>query len=414
MKLVRYLSFLLIISPLYLFASVKVYVTNNNSQISVLNADNNTFVKNFTPSIGDTTASMLAGVAISPDQATAYVVDTENQGLWIINSANDSTRAFVAFDSASIPLLVAVTPDGSKVYIADRNASVVFVMLTSDNSVSTISGGAIKPSGLAFNPSGTKLYVTDAAFQADTIFVYDTSDDTLITTIDGVRANFIAINAQGIGYEPASDGTDGTDVVVFDTSTDTQTGIIETSGLGLDGVAFTTDGTTAYVASSEDATLQVIINGTLSTPIPLSAAPWQVAINPADQEQVYSTTTPSSTVMVVYDGTQISAPNFDANLTDANYFAYFTGTFLPSNLTGEVINNRFLLQTDIVHRLSWSASASLDVVSYAIFRNGVEIANVAALSYDDHNRSPNTIDFYEVKAVTADGTMSDPASIYIP
>ena len=55
------LAVILLIAPFMLHAYVKVYVTNSDGQISVLNADNNSFIKNFTPTIDATTAGLLQG-----------------------------------------------------------------------------------------------------------------------------------------------------------------------------------------------------------------------------------------------------------------------------------------------------------------------------------------------------------------
>jgi DNA-binding beta-propeller fold protein YncE len=409
------LAFLMLFSLVH--GSTMVYVTSQNSQVAVLDADNNTFLTNFTPSIGSTTASTLTGVAISPDQTTAYIADNGNKGLWIINTSDNSTRAFVSLPAASFPLEVNVTPDGSKVYISDFGAGIVYDMLTANNSVSTISGGATKPAGLAFNPSGSKLYVTDDA--SANIFAYNTSNDSFITTIAGARSLFAAVNGAGIGYE-----TDIASNLVysFNTATDTPLGTIATSGTDLSGVAFTSDGTTAYVGSNGDNTLQVIVSGVPGSPISLTHPPFEVAINPVNNQQVYLTANPASTVMVVENGSQVAAPDFDANLTSAFFLAYFQSSPSPSpsaptSLVGKVIKDRFVLQTDIVHRLTWSASSSSNVVSYVISRNGVQIATIPAdgkLRYDDHNRSPDEVDFYQVSAVDANGNQSTPASVTVP
>lgn len=401
---------LALLLPIGLHAFTKVYVTTAASEIAVINANTNTFINTFIPSSGDTTAADLQGVAISPDQTTAYVVDSTNKGLWIINTSNDSTTAFVSLPDSNIPLQVAVIPDGSKVYVSDRSAASVFVMQTSDYSLSTISGGAVKPSGMAFNPSGTKLYVSDAAFGADRIYVYNTSDNTALTTISGPRASFLAVNSLGVGYAPQATSTA---ISTFNTATDTASSAISTTGNNLDGVAFTSDGTVAYVASNDDSTLKVITSGVQSASISLDQQPWQVAINPLDEEQIYCTTN-GAPLVVVYNGAQIAVPSIEAHVTSSYYLAYIVLPFAPSSLQGEVINNDFILQTDIVHRLMWQASPSSTATGYLVSRNGTALASVTGLSYNDHNRSPDVIDFYEVQTIDATGVLSPPISLSLP
>ncbi len=73
-----------------------------------------------------------------------------------------------------------------------------------------------------------------------------------------------------------------------------------------------------------------------------------------------------------------------------------------SNFKGKIIKNRFLTQTDIVHRLTWTPSPSLTVTSYNIYRNGVLIAKIPAKGpfvYDDHGRHKNKVDTYTLVAL---------------
>lgn len=87
-----------------------------------------------------------------------------------------------------------------------------------------------------------------------------------------------------------------------------------------------------------------------------------------------------------------------------------------TNISGKVIKNRFLTETDIIHRLTWEASPSPNVTSYNIYRNGVLIAQVSAqdpLVYDDHNRSKRKVDTYTIVAIS-NGIPSTSTTIRIP
>ncbi len=87
----------------------------------------------------------------------------------------------------------------------------------------------------------------------------------------------------------------------------------------------------------------------------------------------------------------------------------------PSSFTGNVLKDRFLTQTDIIHKLVWTPPAdSSSVVSYQITRNGAIIALVPAsgpFSYYDHDRSAKRIDNYTIVTMNADGSRSTPLSI---
>ena len=88
----------------------------------------------------------------------------------------------------------------------------------------------------------------------------------------------------------------------------------------------------------------------------------------------------------------------------------------PRNLSGKVINNRFLLQADRIHHLQWDASQDPTVLFYQVFRNGSLIATISAnapLEYDDHRRSAKVADYYLVNDINASGNESSSVSIIL-
>jgi len=405
--------------PLFLNGFTKVYVTSQSGEVTILNADTNTIAGSFTPIFESTTANLLMGIGVSPDGAVAYIADwqtfpsSENvAGIWVIDTVSDVATNFILLD-ADAPSQVGISPDGSKVYTGDAAIGTIYVISTEDYTFETITGGAIKPSGIAFNPSGTKVYIADQ--NSPNIFVYSTSDNSLITTIAATDCTFLAINPSGIGYAPNNEGSD---VTVFDASTDTTTPSITTTGNNLYGVDFTNDGSIAYVASDTDGAVQVITDGVVGGSISTTATYFsQLAVNPLNNQQIYVA---AHTVAVIENGEQVPNSDFDGYFSNAQYLAYIVPAGIPgapTSLTGQVIPNKFLLQTDIVHRLTWGASPSSGVVNYLIHRNGVQIGNVSAsgpLLYDDHNQSPNVVDLYAVIAVNDQGYESAPISISLP
>jgi YVTN family beta-propeller protein len=78
---------------------------------------------------------------------------------------------------------VAVSPDGSKVYITGTNG--VWVIDTTTNTVSATISVGYNPAGVAVSPDGTKLYITDAGFNppGNIASVIDTRTNTVIATI---------------------------------------------------------------------------------------------------------------------------------------------------------------------------------------------------------------------------------------
>lgn len=87
----------------------------------------------------------------------------------------------------------------------------------------------------------------------------------------------------------------------------------------------------------------------------------------------------------------------------------------PASIVGSFCKNKFGMQTDCVHIISWTPSPTPTVVAYEIRRNGVLIAVVPAseLLYLDHDRCRQT-DVYTVTAVDITGLVSTPVVVVIP
>lgn len=81
----------------------------------------------------------------------------------------------------------------------------------------------------------------------------------------------------------------------------------------------------------------------------------------------------------------------------------------PSNLKGTVIKNKFLTETDRIHKLTWTASPDSTVAGYHIYRDGKLIATIPAagpFTYSDHNRSKKKSNTYIVTAFNSAGIES--------
>ena len=88
------------------------------------------------------------------------------------------------------PFGVAVTPDGSRAYIANENytspqsvGSVSVIDTTTNTVTATIDFGSGKaPNDVAVSPDGTRAYVTNAGY-GNSVSVIDTATNTVIDTI---------------------------------------------------------------------------------------------------------------------------------------------------------------------------------------------------------------------------------------
>ncbi len=99
----------------------------------------------------------------------------------------------------SRPFGVAVNPAGTRVYVTNNgggSGNTVSVIDTARNSViATVPVGAA-PTGVAINPAGTRVYVGN--INSFNVSVIDTTTNTVIATVPGVaNATSVAVNSSG-------------------------------------------------------------------------------------------------------------------------------------------------------------------------------------------------------------------------
>ena len=187
---------------------------------------------------------------------------------------------------------------------ADGTVSVVdlstnTVVATVPHAVAATSGAAAKPGiglgplGVALNPAGTRGYVVNYGDSTDlktpgTVAVIDTDPtsptlNTVIASITvGIRPEIVAFSPNGtLAYVTNSVGNT---VSVIDTTANKETAKIATTGVPI-GVAFTPDGKKAYVTLADKSRVAVIdtaTNAVSSTTIALSYSnPIGIVINAA-------------------------------------------------------------------------------------------------------------------------------------
>src|SRR6476659_6697556 len=132
-------------------------------------------------------------------------------------------------------------------YIADDGASRVTVIDTATNLIVTnISGVGSAPEGVAVNPAGTRVYVTNSV-TSGTVAVIDTATNTVVTTISVGNQPFgIAVNPAGTRVYVANFG--GGTFFVIDTAANTVIDTITVTSQ-VTGVAINPAGTRVYVSN---------------------------------------------------------------------------------------------------------------------------------------------------------------------
>jgi YVTN family beta-propeller protein len=168
-----------------------------HGQLLVIDTATNTVISNL-GGLFDSDVAVTPELAVTPDGSKLYVTSSRCGGgggcpISVIDTATNTLIADLLFgcffsdNLCYMPKAVAATPDGRKVYTAvfcgiDCSPDVVLVIDTATNTVTaTIPVRGSKPEGVAVTPDGSKVYVANNG--SDTVSVIDTATNAVIATI---------------------------------------------------------------------------------------------------------------------------------------------------------------------------------------------------------------------------------------
>ncbi|MET0764721.1 MAG: Hsp70 family protein [Blastococcus sp.] len=182
------------------------------------------------------------------------------------------------------PGYVAAAPNGTQLYIANREAGVVTVVDTASNKIAgriTIAEGP--PQFIAFSRDGRRAYVSvwdKPGGDIHAISVLDTTSNTVVATIQVETRPFLsAVSPDGKRLYVPNHDTDS--VSVIDTTTDQLITNIQVAP-NPHWVAFTPDGSKIYTANHDSNLVSVIdpATNTVTTTIPTPKSPHSIAVHP--------------------------------------------------------------------------------------------------------------------------------------
>jgi YVTN family beta-propeller protein len=196
------------------------------------------------------------GIAVTPDGSKVYVANSGDNTISIIDTATN-TVVGSPIQVGTRPTGVAVTPDGKKVYVTNNGGTVSVIGTATNTVVATISVAGLNqfsPYGVAVTPDGKKVYVANG----HVVSVIRTATDTVVATIpvdNSILGLFgVAVTPDGSKvYVTAGKnctGTSGCAVFVIDTATNTILATIQNDAAESIGVAVTADGSKSYVANT--------------------------------------------------------------------------------------------------------------------------------------------------------------------
>jgi YVTN family beta-propeller protein len=127
------------------------------------------------------------GVAVSPDGSLVYVTEAGNDTVAVIDAATNSVSQTIGV--GSLPWQVLFAPNGATAYVADPDSNQVSVIDVATSAVSATISVPDDPDALALTTDASELWVGENSGGA--IGVIDTGTDTLEASI-----------ALGTAYEP--------------------------------------------------------------------------------------------------------------------------------------------------------------------------------------------------------------------
>jgi len=220
--------------------SPRAYVTNlSDGTVSVINTNTNTVIA--TIPVG----TSAERVAVSGGGSRLYVIGSQINGstMSVISTATNTVIAAPKLNGTGYGL--AVHPNGGRVFVATQ-IDWLDIIDTVGYGVTHFDtdGGWMR--GVAFNPLGTRVYLTHR--DTNTVTVRNTTTNALITTIPvGADPYGIAMNPAGTRLLVVNQADQTLSVIRTSTNT-----VIKTLNMGFDPdqVAISPDGTKAYVTSS--------------------------------------------------------------------------------------------------------------------------------------------------------------------
>ncbi len=418
-------------------------------------------------------------VAITPNGKKAYVCNWANNSVSVINVASDTVvgcvdvpGAYSPYCGFNAPQAIAITPNGEKAYVCNTgNNSVSVINVASDTVVGCVDVPAAyspycgfnAPQAIAITPNGEKAYVCNTSYNS--VSVIDVASDTVIGCVDvpGVYSSYCGFNGpQAVAI--TTDGSkayvcnaDSNTVSVIDVVTDTVIGCVDVPGAysacGFNNplaIAITPNGEKAYVCNSFDGIVSVINVETdsvircVDVPGAYSACgfnnPVAIAITPDGSKIYVCNYNGGGSVSVVdvasdtvigcvdvpdaYSACSFNGPQGIAITPNGAkaYVCNYNGNSIsiiaaqpplaPTNLSGCILQQG----TTITNTLVWDAPTSGFLpTSYQVYRGATLIATVPGygygpFEYEDARLNPNMTYTYNIYSVY-DGITSDPATI---
>ncbi len=418
-----------------------------------------------------------AGLAITPDGKFAYVANNNNYSIAgqdsvsVINLTTNMPETIITDGSFDEPYTVTINATGTKAYVTNSNGATVTVIDIATNTVIAVISGFDGPSGFVITPDGNTAYVNNyggpivGSGNGTTVRVVDLNTNTIVgpAITVALAPAAMAITPDGAYVYVACyvDGNPGTGIIsIIDTATNTAIINAITGFSGPFDIVITPDGNYAYISNFGSnnftpfgTTVSVVDlnSNTIVGTIIVGIQPSGIAITPngkyayvtnynalyADSVSFTDLTPGQGTVNIIDIATNTllpvtiavdQAPSAIA-ITPDGRFAYVSNYIsntvnviaLPTSSitgTGCQTRNRFLMQENIVNKLTWSAYGISLPVSYALYRDEaltdlVAIVPATTMPMTYFDRDVSTDGTYYIVGINDAETASYPLEIVV-
>ena len=224
--------------------------------VTVLNTNTGGIVKTLT--VDDNPAILQ----VSPNGEFVYVPSTVTGNVDVIDTKGPKKTGKIGIGTTATS--VAFTPDSSIAYVTDSTDQLVAVINTATNSVSSdISTGAASWFSAVYTPNPELVFVLDGADSLNTpqsLTIIEAGNVLTSFSLTGDFGVFALTPNGNYAYAPQTsvNGGPASDVQMFDTSTGAPVGNPITVGNQPVAVAMSHNGVKAYVTNTSDNTVSVI------------------------------------------------------------------------------------------------------------------------------------------------------------
>ncbi len=185
--------------------AVETFNNNGNysAKIAVLSAGADSHLLQ-TIALPDTGTNNAFAIAIAPNGKTLYVSATDNGDTNAVYSIDLPTQRVTTLPEVfARPSSLAISPDGSRLYVANYGplnhyGYVSVINAVTNTLVASLTDAIYNPNGIVISPDGATLYVSDTATPSITSYTI-ASNDTYVqnTIIDSNNNSAMSISSDG-------------------------------------------------------------------------------------------------------------------------------------------------------------------------------------------------------------------------